>query len=365
AVGCATTRQAPAPTDVPAPTTPAPAASAPLVSGYHVYWSNDAWEKYPFDVLDTVFFFDLEVGAEGRIVRPHGWPDRWLAMQRHAAQRGVEVVPVVSIMDATAFRQLFESESARAVLRDEIIALFEDFPETDGVQLDFEVFVPVPAGIRENVTAFVRDLDAAMQTAVPGKSLSMFLLAYDEADVFDEAALAEIVDYVIVQGYDLHARGDEQAGPVAATRGWGRRNWSFILERYRGLGVPLDHIVMAVPYFGYEWPTASEDPKSRTRGPGISMTLAPVDSVHGGSGRLAARTRADSLGLKRDAESGIPYYTHADSSGAFQGWFDDEESLASKYRFVLENGLRGVAIFPLAYGDERTHAPLRQVFGTP
>lgn len=330
--------------------------------GYHAYWTNDAWEAYPYDVLDAVLFFDLEVGAGGRITNRHGWPDRWLPMQRHAAAQGTAVVPVVSLMNAETFIEVFQSESAQTVLLDEIMDLFADFPETAGVQLDFEVFQQVPSPVRAAVTEFVRRLDEEMERTVPGRNLSMFMLAYDERDVFDEAALARSLDFVVVQGYDLHARGDEQAGPVAATEGWGRRNWQFVVDRFVNLGVSRDKIVMAVPYFGYLWPTESEELRARTRGAGVSLTLAPVDSAHSGANRLSARSESTVHGVQRDPESDVPYYTFTDTSGAYQGWFEDEQSLEAKYRFVVENGLRGVAIFPLAYGDEQTTNALRRHF---
>ena len=128
-------------------------------------------------------------------------------------------------------------------------------------------------------------------------------------------------------------------------------------------GVPGEKIVMSVPYFGYEWPTASDAVRSRTRGPGRSLTLAPVDSANGGANRISARLRAAEHGLLRDSLSQVPYYVYSDSSGTWQGWFEDEHSLSGKYRFVQNNGLRGVAIFPLAYGDEATHNTLRDAFG--
>lgn len=80
----------------------------------------------------------------------------------------------------------------------------------------------------------------------------MFLVADDESDVFDEASLAEVADYLVVQGYDLHARAEARAGPVAALEGWGRRNWRTIVARLVEIGVPRRKIVMSVPYFGYE-----------------------------------------------------------------------------------------------------------------
>lgn len=358
---CGTSREAPIPAPEPddvAQPTPIP-VDVPRVMGYHAYWTNDAWEAYPYDVLDAVLFFEIEVGADGGLSNRHGWPDRWLPMQRRAETEGTSVIPVVSLMNTEAFEAVFTTRSAQERLQQEILSLFVDNPGMAGVQLDFEIFHSVPEGVRTAVTRFVQDLEAAMDASSPGKSLSMFLLAYDNADVFDEAALAAACDFVVVQGYDLHARADEQAGPVAAPDGWGRRTWRYVVDRYVDLGVPLEKVVMAVPYFGYEWPTESDSLRSRTRGPGRSITLAPVDSLYGGAARIPARLRAAEHGLQRDPSSGVPYYTYSDSTGVFQGWFEDEESLAAKYRFVRENGLRGVAIFPLAYGDEQVNAALR------
>jgi spore germination protein YaaH len=78
-----------------------------------------------------------------------------------------------------------------------------------------------------------------------------------------------------------------------------------------------------------------------------------------------AHERADRYGLRRDPESGTPYYAFEDSTGWRQGWFEDAESLGAKYSFVRARGLGGVVIFPLAYGDEELWADLREAFRLP
>jgi spore germination protein YaaH len=70
-------------------------------------------------------------------------------------------------------------------------------------------------------------------------------------------------------------------------------------------------------------------------------------------------------GLLRDPVSGSPYYVYADATGWRQGWFEDAQSLRAKYAFVREQGLGGVAIFPLAYGDEPLWNDLRDAFRRP
>jgi spore germination protein YaaH len=54
--------------------------------------------------------------------------------------------------------------------------------------------------------------------------------------------------------------------------------------------------------------------------------------------------------------SGVPWYAFESADGRIQGWFEDAESLRAKYEFVRSRGLGGIAIFPLAYGEEETWA---------
>jgi hypothetical protein len=75
-----------------------------FVSGYHPYWAGDAWTEYPFDALDELYVFEIEVGAEGTVIDPHGWPDRWSALTAVAADAGVRVTPTVSMHDPLAFK---------------------------------------------------------------------------------------------------------------------------------------------------------------------------------------------------------------------------------------------------------------------
>lgn len=356
--GCATGPPAtqPAPTRAGAP--------YPRVMGYHVYWTGEAWREYDTETLHTLFFFEISIDSSGGFQERHGWPDRWLPMQQDVQAHDVRVAPVVSLSDPASFVALFSSSSARDTLMASVLGLFHDNPQMDGIQLDVEIFTRVPAEARDGYTQFVRDLKQRLADEFPGKELSLFLLADDPGDTADEAAVAEHADFVVVQGYDLHARNDEQAGPVAALDGWGRRNWRFIVDRFMDLGVPASKIVMAVPYFGYEWPTETDRTPSRTRGPGVTSTLAPVDSTYLPEvGRPVASLQAALHGMRRDPESGSPYYVYQDTTGWYQGWYEDAESLRAKYEFVVREGLGGVAIFPLAFGDSLTAVTMREVFG--
>jgi spore germination protein YaaH len=240
------------------------------------------------------------------------------------------------------------------------MALLAAIPGLAGLHLDFEVFEPVDPEARDGFTAFVAMLDARLAEADPSLLFSTFALAFDDDDVYDERALAEHTDFLVVQGYDFHSRGDDRAGPVAAVTGWGRLNWQTVLDRFLQLGVPARKIVMAVPLYGYQWPVISDVPGADTRGEAVELPLAPAADVVPEMPRAFAQ--AARHGVRRDPDSGSPYYAFQDSTGWHQGWYEDAESLRAKYAFVRANGLGGVALFPLAYGDELLWADLLRAF---
>lgn len=333
------------------------------VSGYHPYWMQDTWTAYEPSVYDEIYFFSIAIDSLGRIEERNGWPDRWFTMQQELSGRAIRVTPVVTLFSQAGFERLFGGAETSGELLGTLIGLLRDSPAVGGLQLDFEIYQPVPAEVRRNFTEFVARLRTEMRAVRPDSRLSLYMLAYDQSDVFDEAALQEHVDYFVVQGYDLFGRNDGRTGPVAGLEGWGNRNWRAIVERFRNLGVPGRKIVMSVPYFGYEWPATSDEPGSATTGAGVTLSYAPVDSaLVPGTGR-SAREEAERHGIRRDPASGSPYFAYRDSTGWRQGWFEDAESLGKKYAFVQEAGLRGVAVFPAAYGAAELRAVLREAFG--
>ena len=339
------------------------AEDAYVVSGYHPYWMQDTWTTYDPSVYDEIYFFSIDIDSTGRIADRHGWPDRWFTMQQELSGKTIRVTPVVTLFSQAGFERLFEEPEASGELLGTLVGLLRDSPAVGGLQIDFEIYQPVREEVRRNFTEFVGRLRTEMRAVRPYSRLSLYMLAYDQSDVFDEAALQQHVDYFVVQGYDLFGRSEGRTGPVAGLEGWGDRNWRSIVERFRGMGVEGEKIVMSVPYFGYEWPAESEEPGAATRGSGVTLSYAPVDSaLVPGTGR-SAREEAAQHGLRRDPESGSPYFAYRDSTGWRQGWFEDAESLRRKYAYVKEAGLRGVAVFPAAYGAEELTAVLREAFG--
>jgi spore germination protein YaaH len=331
-----------------------------FVAGYHPYWAGDAWRNYPLDTVDELFFFETEADGEGELFDTHGWPGDWAGMTAAAREAGARVTPTISMHDPVAFQTLFADAFRIERLVGSALGLLATTPGLAGVHLDFEVFEPVSADARDGFTAFVAQLSKRMDEEYPQLTLSVFTLAFDDDDVYNERALGQLADYLIVQGYDYHSAGSSNAGPLGATEGWGRLNWNTVVDRFEGFGVPAGKLVMSLPLYGYEWPVVSDEIGSPTRGPGVTVPYAAPSDVLAGAPRAEERRRE--YVIRRDPVSRTPWYSFEDDDGWVQGWFDDAESIRAKYDFVRARGLGGVAIFPMAYGTEEIWADLQAAF---
>lgn len=323
-----------------------------LVFGYHAWWMGDRWQRYDIAPVDKLIFFEVRVDESGGFETTNGYPETWVDMIAKARASGVPVVPTIALFDSAVYATIMRDPARRARLLSETLALVEA-ADADGVHLDFEFFDPVEPDVRDAFTGWVRDLRRGLDARRAGLQLSVFATAFDHGDALAERDLMPYVDHFVVQGYDMHWLTGPEAGPVAPLGGWGGANWPRIVERFVSEGVPRSHIVMALPYYGYEWPTEGPEPGSATRGEGRAVTYAPIEAAYLPDIQVSASARAAVHGERWDQASASPYYAYRTEEGWYQGWYDNEQSLREKYAFARGEGLAGIAIFPLGYDDGR------------
>lgn len=334
----------------PPPASPVPSGGAPFfVAGYHPWWAGQSWRTYPLEALDRVYLFELEISPDGGIGEARGWPDAWQALGAAAERAGADVVPTVTLPDADAFSSIFEDPATRTRLVREITAAVAAFPDAAGLHVDVEVFDPVSPAARDGYTAFVAELARVMAERMPGLTLSGFLLAFDPGDAYNEAALSQILDYVVVQGYDLHYLDGPRSGPLGPLEGWDGLNLEAVLARLDREGVPRGRTLLSLPLYGYEWPTVDGEPGAATRGPGLVVPLTAPPEVVPELPRATGRTAEH--GADRAPGAAGLRYAYRDTDGWHQGWFEDALTLERKVRWAREQGLGGVAFFPLAYAS--------------
>jgi spore germination protein YaaH len=125
--------------------------------------------------------------------------------------------------------------------------------------------------------------------------------------------------------------------------------------------VPRTKVLFSIPYYGYEWQVSSGNQGASTIGPGITVSYAPVHADLLPDIRVSVLERVSLYGVKRDPESGSPYYVYRTAQGHwYQGWFEDNISLAAKLDFIKREKLCGVAAFPLGYDAGNFDALLQE-----
>jgi spore germination protein YaaH len=153
---------------------------------------------------------------------------------------------------------------------------------------------------------------------------------------YDVQGLAAAADRLLLMEYEYHWRGAPLAGanaPLASVQ--------TAVDAYLSRA-PAGSLAMGVPYYGYEWPTTSTASGASTTAPGTAVLL---ESVYG---------KFTAYGRVWDPASQTPWYAVTANGQARQGWVEDGDSLALKYRFARARDLSGVMIWALGYDGART-----------
>jgi len=332
-----------------------PTATRHEIWGYHAYWMGEAWRSHDLRTFQRLLFMDLPIGKNGRVQDTRGWPDQWATFRARARASNVQLDPAFTILTPDVFTAVFSSPAARRRLVADIVFLARF---SRGVHLDIEVYEDVPPVAVEGYRTFLAELRKALDTK-PRKILTAFVPA--GSAVNGEAELA-LFDAIIAQGYDVHWKLSSNSGPVATLDGESQATWRTAASLLAEKKVPPNKVLFSTPFYGYEWPTVSGEPRAATRGEAAIITYAPVSAAVLPDIRTNALSRTRQHGLRRDMASGSPWYAFRDRDGWRQGWFDDHVSLAPRLEFVRKGGYRGVAVFVLGYDNGELLGTIRSTF---
>jgi spore germination protein len=327
-------------------------ADKPLAWAYMAWWMPDSWRNPALEKLDRILFFELTVKANGHIDSRHGWPEQWGEFRHAMKHRGTPIDLTLTLFEPKALTALFSSPGARARLLKEAVAL-ASHEDVSGLQLDFEVYDPVPAATLAGLRLFMRELAQALHHMTPAKHISVFLPIGGASTLYDEETLAH-VDNVVLQGYDSHWLSGPTAGPLSPLSGDEAVTWEKALAKGVELNVPRAKMLFSFPLYGYEWPVRGSKARGATAGPGAEVSFAPLKPGLVPAIKLNVQDRIAQYGAQRDTQSGSVYYQFKAGQGRHvEGWFEDAWSLERKTDFLKHAALGGMAFFVLGYdGDE-------------
>jgi putative cell wall-binding protein/spore germination protein YaaH len=326
------------------------------VYGYLPYWEldsgTDAYLRY--DLLSTISLFSFRYGTDGRILdttasaRLTGPLGRAIIARAHA--QGVRVELAFSFSQTLSVNDTFFSDpTAQATAIAETMDLLAA-TGADGVNLDVERLSDARFAA---YGAFAGALRAQIVARNPAGRVTVATNGAGSGAKMASFAVANGVDRAFLMGYSYRSSGTSPVGSnspiVKFDGGW---SLSTSLDEYARRGVPMDRILMGLPYFGLTRPTTT------------AALHAPLDTVHPAGTTPCGWNPSTPTFFVRDRRTIPAGSTHGfdvteQSSWAVtwdpvattwcQTYFDDPRSLTSKYNLALSRGLGGVGLWALGY----------------
>lgn len=336
------------------------------IFGFLPYWElSDSSTTLDWEKLSTIAYFGVGAAADGSLqisnsdgsttVGWSGWTSSKMTEVIQAAHaNNTRVVLTIQSFawnssGVTRQKALLGSPTARANLARQIAAAVRD-RGADGVNLDFE---PIVSTYADEFTALVQALRAELDAIAPGYQLTFDATGYIGNYPIEAATAPGGADAIVIMGYDYKGSSSGTAGSVAPIGG-PVYDIADTLAAYVSR-VPASKLILGVPYYGRAWSTATAD------------LNAPTTSAarYGSSVSVLYETALDlatTNGRRYDPVEGAAWTTYTRENctatyGCLTGWrqlyYDDAESLASKYDLVNRYDLRGVGIWALGYDGSR------------
>ena len=219
--------------------------------------------------------------------------------------------------------KVLSSTTARTALIDNIMASVEEY-DLDGINIDFEM-LKVDTGVY--FIQFLRELSVLCHKKGIILSVDNYVPEGYNA-YYDLAEQSEIIDYIIIMGYDEHYAGSSEAGSVSSLA-W----YEKAIENTCAKCDP-ERVIMGVPFYTRLW---------KENGDSLTVEATP--------GMAEAAAIVKKAGAGKDwKESAGQYYAEWKNGGTYKIWLEDADSLRRKVLAAREKNMAGIAAWKL--GDE-------------
>jgi len=320
------------------------------VFGYYPYWAEqNAYTQLDYSALTHIGFFSADIDTSGSIKLMGA--TRILPLASAAHQNNVKVLLVATSFGYANNDILFSDSLKSKRVISQLVKTVLQY-QLDGVNVDAEL---VRTAQKTNMVRFMGWLRDSLRAVNTSYELSMATPAVDWSNAFNFPQLSSLCDYLILMGYDYYYSGSPTAGPVAPLQGEAY-SVTRSVQTYLQAGVKKEKLLLGVPWYGYEWATKDTLRKSvrdSSRAAGKSYTFFTCE-------------RRSQQGKRYDAATSSIWYLLYDSTGYYQGWFDDSVTLGEKYALVNSQNIGGIGIWALTYqaSDGRLWSGIKQAFQT-
>ncbi|HSV95254.1 MAG TPA: glycoside hydrolase family 18 protein [Spirochaetia bacterium] len=353
-----------------------------VVYGFFPYWNLKYSEKLNISSLTHFAYFAIDLNADGTINKKinsvetePGWnklkSKDTSKLLYQAKLLGQKTVITVTAMEPEIIEGILNSPENKERTISSIMSVYKDY-DFDDINIDFEYVTVGNQILRDSLVDFISNLRSA---CISYKShcqidIDIFASAGEKPRIWDLKKLEPFVDKFIVMAYDYHRKSSSQAGPVAPLKGKCPTPYSYseknkcieedIITHLSLLSkqIPSNKIILGVPFYGYEWQTATKEYLSNTySGTGALATYQRIQT-------LFQDSKISSLSAEWSSSTLSPYLIFQKDDKIFQIHFENAQSLEQKIKLVESANLGGVAIWALGYeGDSQDlWTPINSLF---
>ena len=280
-------------------------------------------------------------------------------------------IPVVaSILDATGAGEMAAILADRGQRADHVDAIVDFAAEGEfaGVDLDYEQFAFADgrdtwATTRRHWVAFITELSARLHA--DGRTLTVSVPPIYDAGrtgqsgywVYDYAAIAPLVDGIRVMAYD-YSTASSGPGPIAPV--------AWVQRIVAGTTAAVDDpskLVLGVPLYGYNWPTATSGDCPDGAAPGVTTvtdrTVGELASDRGATPVYDVETGEWSFTYELDIDDGTTSCTQQRQVN-----YVDVDGVEQRIQLALQAGFAGASLFALGYDSTAVWSTVNDINAT-
>jgi len=317
------------------------------------YWNLSSKLSLPQETLTDIAYFSLEPDINGSF-HPDLKQDttdrgtvKWPEVKKlipQIKQQGIKFHVVVKLFDTAILTNVLTHQEAQTAFIDSARELVTT-DMVEGINLDLEPDKPLDFFVTQKLPGFLKLLRQSLDNTRPGIEISLDLSprhagGLSGLPIFE---MVDFLDYLIIMGYDYHVQNSTISGPVSPL--YGAQSGivsSDLISDVKQITrkVPRDKIILAIPFYGYEWQTVDESLNSPT---------------YPSSGAVASHSRIQELLKQKDVTqvwqqaSMTPSLIINHNGVVSQVHYENERSLGYKCDLVSQADLLGLGIWAMGY----------------
>lgn len=327
------------------------------VLGFLPYWMVPKIDEIDIKPYTAISYFGLEVDGDGNIIKNDSKNkviSVWSQFQsdpnfekflKKAKQERIKVYLTLKCFNHDNMAKLLVSENSRQNFITNALFLMNS-KSLDGINLDFEYIGTPDKKVIDGFSSLVIQLNKELKRQYPKSVLTIdtFVDAASRTRIHDVEILSANSDALVVMAYDFHTPKSAYAGPVAPMEGYGNSLKGLInsyLEK-----VPAEKIIIAVPFYGYDWPTEDGNQNSKTLGSSPDVRILPYGEVSDAS---------KDIKIGWDEKSQTPWYSYKDRKNGQTRvvHFENTRSLGIKFDYILSKNLQGAGVWAMGFTGKK------------